>query len=88
MIPADSTGNEGLDMPGIWRNGGLTFADHEEERHDRVHRWKHRIAGLAGPAVEGMASGEALNVYERSRPTAPAKLTELGEKLLGVRPWH
>ena len=49
---------------------------------------KHRIAGLVGPAVEGMASGEALNVYERSRPTAPAKLTELGEKLLGVRPWH
>ena len=43
---------------------------------------------MAGPAVEGMASGEALNVYERSRPTAPAKLTELGEKLLGVRPWH
>ena len=33
-------GNEGLDMPGIWRNGGLTFADHEE-RQDRVHR-SHR----------------------------------------------
>ena len=55
---------------------------------EATDRRKHRIAGLARPAVEGMASGEALNVYERSRPTAPAKLTELGEKLLGVRPWH
>ena len=29
MVPADSTGNEGLDVPGIWRNGGLSYADHE-----------------------------------------------------------
>lgn len=88
MVPADSTGFEGLGKGGIWRNGGLGYADHEEERRDRVRRWRERLPGLAGPPVPGLDSGAALNVYERSRPTAPAELTELGQKLLGLKSWR
>ena len=41
MVPADSTGNEGLDAPGIWRNGGLSYADHEV-RAARGGDWEYR----------------------------------------------
>ena len=41
----------------------------------------------AGAAPQGLESGAALNVYERSRPTAPAELTRLGRRLLGAEPW-
>ena len=61
MVPADSTGNEGLDVPGIWRNGGLSYADHAEERRDRVRRYEQRAAGIGNT--------EMMNVYERSLPT-------------------
>jgi len=80
MVPADSTGNEGLDVPGIWRNGGLSYADHAEERRDRVRRYEQRAAGIGNT--------EMMNVYERSLPTKPARLTALGKRLLGQMPWN
>ena len=71
--PRGLHGDEGLDVPGIWRNGGLSYADHDEERRDRVRRYEQRAAGIGNT--------EMMNVYERSLPTKPARLTALGKRL-------
>ena len=45
-----------------------------------MRRYEQRAAGVGNT--------EMMNVYERSLPTKPARLTALGKRLLGQMPWN